>query len=120
MRRLLFFLVFATIGATNPVDAFDEWDFLRRQDTLGIVNGSHSISGVAFTLEPPVVLAKTLKTLWTYIRFPEIPQLDPQPLNQIFDQALFQLKDLDLRMFQCGGADTHLFSMYWNQLLQDN
>ena len=60
MRRLLFFLVFATVGATNPVDDFDEWDFQRRQDTLGIVNGSYSISGAAFTPEPPVVLVKAL------------------------------------------------------------
>ena len=95
MKRLLYFLVFATVGATNPVDDFDEWDFQRRQDTLGIVNGSHSISGAAFTPDPPVVLVKALKTLWTYIPFPEIPQLDPKPLNQILDQALFELNDLD-------------------------
>ena len=82
MRRLLFFLVFAAIGATNPVDDFD---FQKRQDTLGIVNGSHSISGAPFTPEPPVVLVKALKTFWTYIPFPEITQLDPKPLNQILD-----------------------------------
>ena len=81
MRRLLLFLVFAVIGAPNPVEDFDEWDFQRQQDTLGIVNGSNSISGAAFTPEPPVVLVKALKTLWTYILFPEIPQLDPKPLN---------------------------------------
>ena len=114
----MFFLVFAIVGATNPVDDFDEWDFQRRQDTLGIVNGSHSISGSAFTPEPPVVLVKALKTLWTYIPFPEIPQLDPKPLNQILDQALFELNDLDLRMFKYECADTHLFS-YWKQLLRD-
>ena len=85
MRRLLLFLVLAVIGAPNPVEDFDEWDFQRRQDTLGIVNGSHSISGAAFTPEPPVVLVKALKTLWTYIHFPEIPQLDPKTLNQILD-----------------------------------
>ena len=105
MRRLLLFLVFAAIGATNPVDGFDEWDFQKRQDTLGIVNGSHSISGAAFTPEPPVVLVKALKTLWTYIPFPEIPRLDPEPLNQILDQALFELNDLDIRMFQHECAD---------------
>ena len=119
MRRLLFFLIFATIGATNPVADFDEWDFQRRQDTLGIVNGSHSISGAAFTPEPPVVLVEALKTLWTYIPFPEIHQLDPKPLNQILDQALFEFNDLDLRMFQHECTDTHLFS-YWKQLLRDN
>ena len=80
MRRLLYFLVFATIGAANPVDDFDEWDFQRRQDTLGIVNGSQSISGAAFTPEPPSVFLKALKTLWTYIPFPEIHRLDPKPL----------------------------------------
>ena len=79
MRRLLLFLVFATIGATNPVEDFDEWDFQKRKDTLRIVNGSHSISGAAFTPEPPVVLVKALKTLWTYIPLPEIPQPDPKP-----------------------------------------
>ena len=110
MKRLLLFLVFVATGATNPVEDFDEWDFQRRQDTLGIVNGSHSISGAAFIPEPPVVLVKALKTLWTYIPFPEIPQLDPKPLNQILDQALFELNDLDLRMFQYECADTHLFS----------
>ena len=119
MRRLLFFLVFAAIGATNPVDDFDEWDFQRRQDTLGIVKGSHSFSGAAFTPEPPVVLVKALKTLWTYIPFTEIPQLDPKPVNQILDQSLFELNDLDLRMFQHECADTHLFP-YWNQMLRDN
>ena len=119
MGRLLFFLVFVAIGATNPVEDFDELDFQRRQDTLGIVNESHSISGAAFTPEPPVVLLKALKTLWTYIPFPVIPQLDPKPLNQIFDQALFALNDLDLRMFQHECADTHLFS-YWKQTLRDN
>ena len=58
MRKLLFFLNFATKGATSPVNDFDEWDFQGRQDTLGIVKGSHSISGAAFTSEPPVVLVK--------------------------------------------------------------
>ena len=119
MRRLLLFLVFAAIGAPNSVEDFDEWDFQRRQDTLGIVNGSHSISGAAFTPEPPVVLVKALKTLWTYIRFPKIPQLDAKPLNQILDQVLFELNDLDLRMFLHECADTHMFS-YWKQLLRDN
>ena len=117
--KLLFFLVFAAIGATNPVENFDEWDFQRRQDTRGIVNGSHSISGATFTPEPPVVLIKALKTFWTYIPFPEIPPLDPKPLNQILDQALFELNDLDLRMFQNERTDTHLFS-YWKQFLRDN
>ena len=119
MRRLLFFLVFAAKGATNHVDDFDEWDFQRRQDTLGIVKGSHSISGAAFTPEPPVKLVKALKALWTNNPFPEIPQLNPKPLNQILDQALFKLNDLDLRMFQHECAYTHLLS-YWKQLLRDN
>ena len=119
MRRLLLFLVFAEIGATEPVDDFDEWDFQTRQDTLGIVKGSHSISGAVFTPEPPVVLVKGLKGLWTYIPFPEIPQLDPKPLNQVLDQALFELNDLDLWMFQHECANTHLFS-YWKQFLLEN
>ena len=119
MRRFLFFLVFVTTRATNPFDDFNKWDFHRRQDTLGIVNWSHSFSGAALTPEPPVVLVKALRTLLTYILFPEIPQLDPKPLNQILDQALFEWNELDLRMFQHECADTHLFS-YWKQLLRDN
>ena len=119
MRRLLLFLVFAVIEAPNLVEDFDEWYFQRRQVILGIVNGSHSSSGAAFTPEPPVVLLKALKTLWTYIPFREIPQLDPKPFNQFLDQALFELNDLDLRMFRHECADTHLFS-YWKQLLLDN
>ena len=91
----------------------------RATRNLGIVNGSHSISDAAFTPEPPVVLVKALKTLWTYILFSEIPQLDPKPLNQILDQALFELNDLDLRMFQHECADTHLFS-YCKQLSRDS
>ena len=119
MRRLLLFLGFATIGATIPVEDFDEWDFQRRQDTQGIVIVSHSISGAAFTPEPPVVLLKAPKSLWTYIPFPEIPQLDPKPLNQILDQALFELNDLDPWMFQHECANTRLFP-YPKQLLRDN
>ena len=118
MRSLLFFLVFATIGATIPVDDFGEWDFLRQQDTLGIVNGLHSISDAACTTDLPIVLAKALKTLCTFNIFPEISQLDPKPLNQILDQALFELNDLDRRMFQHECADNHLFS-YRKQLLRD-
>ena len=60
MRRLLFFLAFAAIRALYHVEDFDEWDFQGRQDTLGAVNGSYSISGAAFTHEPPVVLVETL------------------------------------------------------------
>ena len=118
MKRLLFFLVFATTRATNPVDDFDEWEFQRRQDSLGNVNGSRSISGAAFLPEPPVVLVKARKTLWTYFPFSKMTQLDPQPLNQIFEQFLFDLNDLDLRVFQHECADTYLFS-YWKQLLRD-
>ena len=118
-RRLLFFLVLAPKGVTNLVNDFDEWDFQRRQDTLRIVNGSHSFSGAALTPERPVVLVKALKTLWTYILFLEKPQLGPKPLNKILDQALFELNDLDLRMFQHECADTHLFS-YWKKMLRDN
>ena len=65
------------------------------------------------------MLVKALKILWTYILFPEIPQLHPKPLNQILDQTLFELNDLDLRMFQHECADTRLFP-YWKQLLRDS
>ena len=55
------------------------------------------------------MLVKALKTFWKYVHFPEIPQLDPKPLNQILDQALFDLNDIDLTMFKHKCADTHLF-----------
>ena len=87
------------MGATNPVDDFDECDFQRGKDTLRKANGSHSISGAAFPPEPRVVLVIALKTLWTHILFPDTPQLDRKPLSQILDQALFELNDLDLRKF---------------------
>ena len=70
MKILLIFLGFATIGTTNAVDDFDEWDIQRRQDTLRTVNGSLSILGAAFTPETPALLAKALKFLWVYILFP--------------------------------------------------
>ena len=65
------------------------------------------------------MLLKALQNLWTYILFPEIPQPDPKPVNQILDEALFELNDLDLRMFQHECAVTHLFS-YWKQSLRGN
>ena len=49
---------------------------------------------------PLVVLVRVLKIFWTYVHFPEIPQLDPKPMNHIMAEALFELNDLDLRMFQ--------------------
>ena len=65
------------------------------------------------------MLVKAPTTFWAYILFPEIRQLDPKPLYQILDEALFELNDLDLRMFQHECAETHLFSN-WKQLLRDN
>ena len=65
------------------------------------------------------MLLKALKTLQTYIPFPEIPQFDPKPLHQILDQAFFESDDRDLRMFQHECADTHLFS-YCKKLVRDN
>ena len=119
MRGVLLFLITLTAGAANSVENFDEWDFQRQQDTLGIVNGSHSISGAAFTPEPPVVLVKAVKTVWTYIPFPKVPQLDPEPLNEVLDQALRELNDLDIRKFRYECADANLFT-YWRQFLRDN
>ena len=40
-------------------------------------------------------------------------------MNDILDQALFELNGLDPRMFQHESADTHLFP-YCKQLLRDN
>ena len=72
-----------------------------------------------FTHEPPVVLVKSIKTIWTYIPFPQIPQLDPEPLNEILDKALARLVSLDIRMFSRECADPHLFN-YWKDFLRDN
>ena len=114
----MFFLVSATKRPTDPVDEFNEWDFRRRQNTLGIVNQIFSISGAVFTPTPAVVLVKALRSLWTSIFYPGIPQINPKPLNQILDHALFELNDLYLRIFQHECADIHLFS-HWKQMLKD-
>ena len=69
--------------------------------------------------ESPVVLVKAIKTIWTYIPFPQLPRLDPIPLNSILEDVLRRLTDLDVRMFSEECADAQLFT-YWKQLLEDN
>ena len=113
------YLAFVLCIALAKGDPIDPYDFQRRLGKPGIVNGTHSMSGAAFTPEPPVVLVKSIKTLWTYIPFPEIPQLDPEPLNEILEGALTQLRSLDYRMFQRECVDPHLFG-YWKRFFRDN
>ena len=115
----MFTLIFLAHYVLGGEDAFDPFEFQRRLNQPGFVNGTHSISGAAFTPEPPVVLVKSIKTIWTYIPFPQIPQLDPEPLNEILDKALARLVSLDIRMFSRECADTHLFN-YWKDFLRVN
>ena len=61
------------LAVASEDDAFDRWAFQRQQGAQEFVNGSHSISGAAFTPESPVVLVKAIKTIWTYILFPRYP-----------------------------------------------
>ena len=119
MKCSVFTLIFLAHYVLGGEDAFDPFEFQRRLIQPGFVNGTHSISGAAFTPEPPVVLVKSIKTIWTYIPFPQIPQIDPEPLNEILDKALARLVSLDIRMFSRECADPHLFN-YWKEFLRDN
>ena len=80
IRSFKLFLLFAIIGLTSTANSFNEWDFQQRQDTSGIVNESHSISGSAFTFEPPIVIIKALETLCSYMNFiPHYHYVIPNP-----------------------------------------
>ena len=59
-----------------------------------------------------------MKTIWTYIPFPQIPELEPEPLNEILDKALARLVSFDLRLFARECADPHLFS-YCKKFFRD-
>ena len=72
-----FTLVILARYVSGGEDAFDIFEFQRRLNQPGFVNGTQSSSGAAFTPEPPVVLVKSIITIWTNIPFPQIPQLDP-------------------------------------------
>ena len=119
MKFLVLVIIIFTGDIRGDEDPFDPFDFQRRFNQPGFVNSTHSISGAAFTPEPPVVLVKSIKTIWTYIPFPQIPQLDPEPLNEILDNALARLVSLDIRMFHHECVDPHLFE-YWKRFLRDN
>ena len=119
MKFLVLVIIIFTGDIRGDEDPFDPFDFQRRFNQPGFVNGTHTISGAAFTPEPPVVLVKSIKTIWTYIPFPQIPQLDPEPLNEILDNALARLVSLDIRMFHHECVDPHLFE-YWKRFLRDN
>ena len=119
MKLLVLVIIIFTGDMRGDEDTFDPFDFQRRFNQPGFVNGTHSISGAAFTPEPPVVLVKSIKTIWTYIPFPQIPQLDPEPLNEILDNALARLVSLDIRMFHHECVDPHLLE-YWKRFLRDN
>ena len=119
MKLLVLVIIIFSGNIRGDEDTFDPFDFQRRFNQPGFVNGTHSISGAAFTPEPPVVLVRSIKTIWTYIPFPQIPQLDPEPLNEILDNALARLVSLDIRMFHHECVDPHLFE-YWKRFLRDN
>ena len=87
LSRFIFSLLPLLVAVAPEDDAFDRWAFQRQQGAQEFVNGSHSISGAAFTPESPVVLVKAIKTIWTYIPFPPLPRLDPKPLNSILEDA---------------------------------
>ena len=106
------------LAVASEDDNFDRWAFQRQQGAQEFVNGSHLISGAAFTPESPVVLVKTIKTIWTYIPFPPLPRSDPKSLNSILEDALRRLTDLDVRIVSKECADAQLFT-YWKQLLED-
>ena len=119
LPKFIFSLLPLLLAVASGDDDFDRWAFQRQQGAQEFVNGSHSISGAAFTPESPVVLVKAIKTIWTYILFPPLPRLDSKPLNSILEDALRRLTDLDLTMFSKECADAQLFT-YWKQLLEDN
>ena len=119
LPKFIFSLLSLLLAVASQDDDFDRWAFQRQLGAQEFVNGSHSISGAAFTPESPVVLVKAIKTIWTYIPFPPLPRLDPKPLNSILEDALRRLTDLDVRMFSKECADAQLFT-YWKQLLEDN
>ena len=60
-----------------------------------------------------------IKTIWTYIPFPQLPRLDPKPLNSISEDAFRRLTDLNVRVFPKECAYAQLFT-YWKKLLEDN
>ena len=99
LPKFIFSLLPLLLAVAFEDDDFDRWAFQRQLGAQEIVNGSHSISGAAFTPQSAVVLVKAVRTIWTYIPFPPLPRLDPKPLNAILEDALRRLTDLDVRMF---------------------
>ena len=116
LPKFIFSLLPLKLAVASEDNEFDRWGFQRQQGAQEFVNGSHSISESAFT---PVVLVEAIKTIRTYIPFPQLPGLDPKPLNSILEDALRRLTDLDVRIFSKECADAQLFT-YWKQLLEDN
>ena len=109
LPKFIFSLLPLLLAVASQDDDFDRWAFQRQLGAQEFVHGSHSISGAAFTPESPVVLVKAIKTIWTHIPFPQLPRLDPKPLNSILEDALRRLTELDVRMFSKECADEHLF-----------
>ena len=104
-----FVLLPLILTVASEDNELDRWTFQRQQGAQEFVNGSHSISGAAFTPESLVVLVKAIETIWTYIPSPQLPRLDPKPLNSILEDALRRLTELDVRMFSKKCADAQLF-----------
>ena len=98
LPKFIFTLLPLLVAVASEDDDFDRWALQRQQGAQEFVNGSHSVSGAAFTPESPVVLVKAIKTIWTYVPFPQLPRLDPKPLNSILEDALRRLTDLDVRI----------------------
>ena len=116
LPKFIFSLLPSLLAVASEDDEFYMWAFQRQLGAQEFFNGSHSISGAAFTPESPVVLVKAIKTIWTYI---PLPRLDPTPFSSILEDAFRRLTDLDVRVFSKECEDAQLFT-YWKQLLQDN
>ena len=116
--KFIFSLRPLLLAVASEDNEFDRWAFQRQQGAQQFVNRSHSISGAAFTPESPVVLVKAIKTIWTHIPFPQLPRLNPKPLNSVLEDALRRLTDLEVRMFSKECADAQLLT-FWEQLLEE-
>ena len=88
LPKFIFFLLPLLLAVASEDKEIDRWAFQKQYGPQDVVNGSHSISGAAFTPEAPVVLVEAIKTIWIYIPFPLLLRLDPKPLNSVLEDAL--------------------------------
>ena len=106
----IFCLLSLLLAVAFEDDELDKWAFQRQQGPQEVVHGSHSISGAVSTPDSPIVLVKALKTMWTYMFFPQLPRLYPKHLISILEYALWRLTDLNLRLFSKESPDMELFT----------